>query len=239
MKRVLLIRRGGAASGSYERYEADFDDTMTVLDALEFLRSGQVPDLAYRHSCHHGSCGTCTIRADGNEILACTTPLSALYRQDPDHIPVLEPLQCLDTKVDLAVDPGRLFRSLPEGLSRLRPSEVDEGETDQTRPAGIDFFVRFEDCIECGACVSACPVCVDTWTDDFKGAPFTGPLSLAYIRREVLKHPEKKEQLYPLLLKPEAVQACDRHLYCSKVCPRMVYPGKHIAMLRKEIKKID
>lgn len=235
MKRSLIIRRGAGESAGYETYVVELEDGATLLDALEYLRTGTVPDLIYRHSCHHGSCGTCAVRLDGAEVLACLTPLASLG--EGDALPVIEPLRTFEPYADLAVDPGRLFDSLPKDASKLRASEWVDGEQipepaggvsgAACRPDGIDRFVRFEDCIECGACMSACPV----------EEPFVGPASLAALRRELLKNPGRRDELLAIAARSDAVAACRRHFACSKVCPRHVYPGKHIELLRKELAK--
>ena len=49
----------------------------TILDALVAIRREQDPTLTFRHSCFHASCGTCGMRVDGQEGLACVTPVPA------------------------------------------------------------------------------------------------------------------------------------------------------------------
>ena len=219
MKRTLAIRRGSGDGFRVERYEVEYDERTTVLDALERIRTGAAPDLVYRHSCHHGSCGTCAVRIDGAEVLACLTSLASLSGE----VPLVEPLYRFETVADLAVDPGRLFRSLPEGATHLRTSELKERPEP---PEGVERFVRFEDCIECGCCVSACPVA--------DGA-FIGPAALAAVRREAINRPERAAEMRAMAAAPDGVAACERHLACSRVCPRAVYPAKHIELLRREI----
>jgi succinate dehydrogenase / fumarate reductase iron-sulfur subunit len=75
-----------------------FDARATVLDALETLRAGQSdrategqspaaegqpPVPAYRHSCHHGSCGTCGVIINGLEGLMCLTRIGELAESRP------------------------------------------------------------------------------------------------------------------------------------------------------------
>jgi succinate dehydrogenase / fumarate reductase iron-sulfur subunit len=245
MKRTLRIRRGKGASSRLERYTVDLDERATLLDALESIRTGSAPDLCFRHSCHHGSCGTCSVLVDGAEVLACLTNLEALYAEGPAAAraaartataaatgggesaePIVEPLRVFEVIADLAVDPARLFRAEPEGTSQLRESESRDGAA---LPSGIDRFTRFEDCIECGLCISACPV--------MRATPdgFMGPQALAALRREIFNRKERKGELLGRAERSDGVVACDRHFDCSRVCPRGVYPGKHIELLRKEI----
>jgi succinate dehydrogenase / fumarate reductase iron-sulfur subunit len=229
--------------GRFEEYQVDMDARATLLDALEVLRTGAVPDLAYRHSCHHGSCGTCGVRIDGVEALACLTPLSSLppgSRVEP--LRVFEPL---GAGGDLAVDPGLLFRALPEGSTRLRRSDGSpavpaagpaaampadaapaSAPASDSAPAPAAAPVRFEDCIECGLCVSACPVCIG-------GAPFMGPAALASLSRECANRPGRRPELHRRAAEADGVEACDRHFACSRACPRGVAPGRHIQGLRK------
>lgn len=218
MKRVIAIRRGDGTSSRVERFEVEYGERTTLLDALEAIRTGRAPDLAYRHSCHHGSCGTCSVRVDGREVLACLTPLSSLAGEEP----LVEPLAAFPVVADLAVDPGRLFRSLPEGATYLRETERSAD------PSSSERRVRFEDCVECGCCVSACPVTAE-------GGAFLGPAALAAVRREAINRPERENEMLAVASRPDGVAACERHLDCSRVCPRAVYPAKHIELLRKTI----
>jgi len=232
MKRVLSVRRGAGASpgrpseaGSrVERFEVECGERTTLLDALEIIRTGRAPDLAYRHSCHHGSCGTCAVRVDGREVLACLTPLSAIAGE-----PLIEPLRAFEHVADLAVDPGRLFRALPDGATHLRRAEARDGAGEA--PPGAEGRVRFEDCVECGCCVSACP------GSAAEERPFRGPAALAAVRREALNRPERAGEMRDIAAAPDGVAACERHLDCSRVCPRAVYPGKHIELLKRELRQ--
>lgn len=233
MKRVIRIRRGVGQAARIGNFEVECDQRTTLLDALESIRTGNgvktaVHDLAYRHSCHHGSCGTCSVRVDGRELLACLTLLDSL----PGDAPLVEPLAVFDAVVDVAVDMGRLFRSMPEGSTYLRASEPEPSAdgTPAAPPVDLDAdirrFTRFEDCIECGCCVSACPVPAES---------FRGPAALAAIRRESINAPERAEAMLIEAAQPDGVARCERNLACSRVCPRAVYPAKHIELLRRSI----
>ena len=237
MKRTLSVRRGVGASSRLERYSVDLSGRATLLDALEAIRTGVEPDLCFRHSCHHGSCGTCSVLVDGKEVLACLTSLDSLYDEEQAAAraaaggaegaePVVEPLRVFEVVADLAVDPGRLFRAQVEGATQLRASERHD---EATLPADIERYTRFEDCIECGLCISACPVM------QVRPDRFMGPQSLAALRRESINRVERKDELLERAAEGDGAAACDRHFDCSRVCPRGVFPGKHIQLLRKEI----
>ena len=78
-------RAGSACSGTSaatttHRYD-EFDvpvgpSARTVLEALRWIQLHDDPTLALRHSCFHASCGTCGVRVNGREGLACVTTLA-------------------------------------------------------------------------------------------------------------------------------------------------------------------
>lgn len=270
---TLRVRR---SSGSWSEFTVEVtDERETLLDALERIYAEVDSTLMYRHSCHHGSCGTCSVRVDGKEVLACVTSLASL---GPGPVNV-EPLAGFPVLGDLAVDPTPLFRREAEAVSGnnacLRESEglvsaatvgagasgsagnpspgadvgpgaaAREGSSAiaRARPASeratpaslgsklfseIDRFVRLEDCIECGCCISACPVMIAGVV------PFVGPQALAALRREAINRSGRREELLARSAEADGAPACERHLDCSRVCPRGVYPGKHIALLKRE-----
>jgi succinate dehydrogenase/fumarate reductase-like Fe-S protein len=87
---------------------------------------------------------------------------------------------------------------------------------------GIQQFTRSENCIECGACVSACPVTQ-------KHQQFLGPAVLAAAHNELKNFPEKAEELLFFARNQRGVNFCERALNCNRVCPTGVYPARHIS----------
>lgn len=213
---TLRVARGG----SWVEYELAAAEGMTVLDALETLRGSRDPELRYRHSCHHGSCGTCGARVNGKETLMCLERLDAL---GPGPV-VVEPLRKMAPVGDLAVDPSPLFASLPEGAGYLRASGLGHGgPVEEGEGRG---YRRFEACIECGCCVSACPV---------GGKPFSGPAALAMADRDREERPEREEAALAFAARPDGVAACDAAFACSRACPQGVAPGRRIRRLRASL----
>jgi succinate dehydrogenase / fumarate reductase iron-sulfur subunit len=211
-----------AREGGFSLYSVEAAEGMTVLDALEVIRGTREPGLRYRHSCHHGSCGTCGAIIDGKEGLMCLALLSELAAgKTGEAVITVEPLRKMDRVGELAIDPSPLFESLPEGASYLRASGLEHGDK---REEGGDYQ-RFEACIECGICVSACPV----------ETGFVGPAALALADRDAEERPERLVEALAFAAGPEGVAACDKVFACSRLCPQGVAPGRRIEHLRKAL----
>lgn len=205
----------------FQTYSLAVAEHMSVLDGLEAIRLDQDPSLMYRQSCHHSSCGTCACIVNGSEQLACMTNIWELKTPSV----TLEPLNGFPVIGDLAVEPGVLFQDLDANWSYLRPAEL--AETDVSESVHHSFS-RFENCIECGACLSVCPV---TEAPE----PFMGPAALAAVHREMMKFPQARESMLALAGGKRGERGCRRALSCSRVCPTRVYLALHIADLRRAI----
>ena len=212
-KLLLMIARGSL----WAEREVEVAEGRTLLDALETLRGSGEAGLCYRHSCHHGSCGTCGAIVDGTERLMCLTPLASL---GPRPVRV-EPLRKMKVLAGIVVDPSPFFAEMPEGAGCLRASEV----THRAPPPEGRPRLRLEDCIECGICVSACPVT----------APFSGPAALAAADRDRKERPEREAAALAFAAGARGTAACERRFACSRSCPQAVDPGKRIADLRRSL----
>jgi succinate dehydrogenase / fumarate reductase iron-sulfur subunit len=217
----------GDRARRYDQFRVPVGPRTTVLDTLLAVRRTQDPSLTVRHSCLHGSCGTCGMRVNGREVLTCVTRLDG--QGDPV---VIEPLAGAPVVGDLVVDMTDFYRRLePAGRPLIRASEGFGQEAIQTAtPASGTGRVpedreRFEDCIECGLCLSACPIAGDP--------RFLGPAALAAAER-ILEEPRGTD--------PRAVRGwvddahgawrCHAAFECSTVCPAGADPGRAIMRLR-------
>ena len=198
--------------GELRDYRVEADEQTSVLDALETVRRLQEPDLVYRHSCHHGSCGTCACLINHRERLACTTKILSLQSE----VVVLEPLKMMRVLSGLVFDAETVIRDISSEWRSKRASELG-GE-------------RFEECIECGACLSACP----PYSEE---QGFVGPAALAALYRERLNNPGSAGPLLEQAGSPAWVPGCRRAIHCSRVCPAGVAPARKIQELRNAIGK--
>lgn len=207
----------------FDAFEVEIAPDHTVLDGLEKIWAFQDRSLAFRHACHHASCGTCGMRINGVEKLACVVPLSEITH-DGGTV-VCEPLRSFPLVRDLVVDMGSFFGRLEEAQFEIIRS------AEPLPQAREDTLTRFENCIECGLCVSACPVAASD-------VLYMGPAALAAAWR--MTEEPRGADVRRVLANVDQEHGCWRcHIAfeCSEVCPSNVDPAKAIMALRKDLLK--
>lgn len=219
--RIYRFKPSGIDPPRFEEFKLTSTGLMTVLEALESIRHTRDASLMYRRSCHHASCGTCAVRVNGEEKLACATLVDELAG---DRV-IIEPLNGFRRLGDLVIDPARVWVEISPEWTNLKPADQPGlGRTNRKN----SVFTRFEDCIECGACISACPVSHET-------PGFMGPAALSAMNNEIKKNPKRRIDLLSRAASPQGVAGCRRALECSRVCPTGVAPARHIQQLRKKL----
>jgi len=215
MFRVFRWRQGDVAP-HYDGFQVQVGPDTTVLEALLGIRTHQDHTLTLRHSCLHASCGTCGMRVNGREVLGCVTPVAVLIQPV-----VVEPLANLPVVSDLVIDMGDFYAHLaPSGRPLVRASELVAGEAGGS---------RFEDCVECGLCVSACPV-------SGSDPAYLGPAALAAAWR-VVAEPRGAGPVAVLdrVDDQDGCWRCHVAMERSRACPAGVDPAGAIMLLRREL----
>jgi succinate dehydrogenase / fumarate reductase iron-sulfur subunit len=221
--KILRYKPGHIDPPRFQEFKIEADPNTSVLDGLEKIRLEQDKTLMYRRSCHHSSCGTCACKINGAERLTCITRPQDLQTGTI----TLTPLEGFKPIGDLVVDMKSFYDDLSEDWIYLKKIENAESSN---LPTGISQYTRFENCIECGACVSACPV-------SHKNSTFIGPAVLAALNCELNKTPQIEKDLMAVAGSQRGEHLCERALNCSRVCPTAVYPARHIADIRRMIRQ--
>jgi succinate dehydrogenase / fumarate reductase iron-sulfur subunit len=214
----------------FRDYYLDIRSDSTVLETLIQLKEEEEGSLAFRYSCRSAICGSCAMRINGSEKLACQTSV----REELERFNELriEPLSNTTVIKDLVVNMGPFWEKVREVTPWLHSG--GDSENPAARPVfskeAFDHFHQVDACIMCGACVSAC-------NSLEVSESFTGPAALAKAYRFVADPREpaqsRKERLAELT-QPDGIWDCVRCNYCVEVCPKEVKPMEAIIRLRRE-----
>lgn len=220
--RVFRYNQGDDAP-HFETFVVPCDEKTTVLIAMQDIRRDHDYTLTLRHSCHHASCGTCGMVINGREELSCVVRVLELGTD----VVTVEPLKNLPVISDLVVDMVPFYEILNQAdRPYIRQSEFLPAAR---RPDGIDLYTRFENCVECGACVSACPI---------KGTSeaYYGPAALAAAWR-VVEEPRGHDPKAVLnwVDNEDGCWRCHVAYECTEACPSGVEPAEKIMALRRAL----
>lgn len=209
----------------FDECKMDADPDEYVLDAVERAWAFHDRTICFRHACHHSTCGACGMRVNGVEKLTCITSI-----RDVTHNGAalkVEPLRNFPVVSDLAVDMGSFYRKMEAvGARAVLPVTEAEIETPSNHWDADDTqYTRLSDCLECGLCISACPVAATT-------PEYLGPAPLAAAQDNGLK---RKPELLSLVDGEDGVWRCHSAFECTAVCPSFVDPGRRIMNLRTQV----
>jgi succinate dehydrogenase / fumarate reductase iron-sulfur subunit len=224
----------------FDTFTVQVEDTAHVIDAIDKVWAEHDHTLTFRRACHHSSCGSCALRINGVEKLPCITRFSEV---GDGNLPLrIEPLRNFPIVSDLVVDVSGFFQrmsasdmSITRDAESTLPLSVDDLSSivlpkAVELPDNLSRFDRFENCIECGICMSACP----TMAVDNK---FMGPAGLAaiYCALQKTDDPDEKAHLMALANGEHGIWRCHSAFECTEACPQAVDPAGKIMALRREV----
>jgi succinate dehydrogenase/fumarate reductase iron-sulfur protein len=206
----------------YETFQVPYQKWMRVLDVLIHISDELDSDLSYRWYCGSKMCGTCAMRVNGREVLACWAAA------EPEM--TLEPLRNLPVMRDLTVDRRpyeKRFLELAPWIERAAPYP---GFPEPLTHGEMRFVSRALDCISCAACYSACPV-----VGLGEVTNFSGPAPLVQIAQAALDPRDSRERATDLIQRA-SIFSCVSCYRCEEVCPagipivsRVIEPLKALA----------
>lgn len=161
------------------------------------------------------------MQIDGREELACVSLVA-----DHGDVITVEPLANLPVLTDLVADMRSFYASFPHEHPIIRTSGLPEGAEP---PEDLAQYVRFEDCIECGLCLSACPTAATAHD-------YVGPAALASAER-LLEEAQgiRRDDVLAWAGQPGGAWRCHVGFECSDACPAGVLPAERIMALRREL----
>ena len=146
----VRVRRHDDAGVRYQSFKVPYRKHMRVLDALNWIAENEATDLAFRWICGSKMCGSCALRMNGREVLACWEAVEPAM--------TIEPLRNLPVIRDLVID----RTPFEDKVAALEPwIERDTAYSGFPEPLShkqMKNASKALDCIGCMCCYSACPV---------------------------------------------------------------------------------
>lgn len=190
----------------YQHYLVTVREGARVLHVLHAIHDDHDPTLLYRYCCGSGQCGSCAVRVNGEPVLACTEEAQDGMTIDPLDLPVQK---------DLVVD----MEPYLAAIASLEPGDEFRMPTQEE----VEAIKPLRSCIECLACVSACPA--------LKVIEFAGPTAMREDMRLSLDPRDRGDRVGEAV--SDGLFTCTSCQACWKVCPKDIeIPGKAIEKLR-------
>ena len=185
----------------------------TLLEVLNFIKSSEDKTLSFTSGCRSGVCGSCSVRVNEVEVLACSYKVS-----DGDRV---EPLRNMPILRDLVVDMDKAYAMNKAAKAWITQKETQELlDGDDVKRNAIQ-----SECILCSSCYSACPVYS-------VNAEFLGPFALTRVWKYVS---DKREGDMPSKIEhiqKSGVWDCTLCNACTIVCPQEISSKADIEKLR-------
>jgi len=200
-------------TNSHQTYTLEDKET-TLLHAFTDIKNHDDATLTFTAGCRASVCGTCAVRVNGKEELACAYKI-----KDGD---VVEPLQYHPVLRDLKVDKNKAKETLIKSSAWLH--DIQEA----TLTHKDEKFTETQtDCILCDSCYSACPVYA-------VNPEFLGPFALTRAYRYSVDKRESNVKDIIDNVQNNGVWDCTLCGECTLACPKGIDPKMDITMLRGE-----
>ena len=203
----------------YQTYQVPFNDEMSVLEGLQYIKDHLDGSLTFRWSCRMAICGSCGAMVNGVPALSCESFLRDYY---PGGLRV-EPLNHFPIVRDLAIDQSDFLKKLESIKPYLISSEDEKAKSTLLQtPRQMQQYYQYSQCINCLLCYAACP---QYGLND----KFTGPAALALLHRyNADSRDAGKAERMEIVNAEDGVWGCTLVGYCSEVCPKGVDPARAV-----------
>ncbi|HDP94118.1 MAG TPA: succinate dehydrogenase iron-sulfur subunit [Candidatus Aminicenantes bacterium] len=196
----------------WRTYRLDVSGDSTILDILNEIHWHHDGTLAYRRSCRSAICGSCAMKVNGRNVLACETPM----HQFRGHKLKIEPLPGFPIIKDLIVDMEGFF----DKLQRVKPyMVVDKPIPDKEFLQSPEAFSRIREsayCILCGACTSSCP---SLWANE----NYLGPAALLKAYRFIFdSRDDGTDERLDIINDRNGLWRCHTIFNCVEACPKHI-----------------
>jgi len=198
----------------FVEYEVQTQET-TLLELLKEIKTTQDNTLTFSSGCRSSVCGSCSMRVNDREVLACSYKV-----QDGDRV---EPLRNVPIIRDLVVnmDSSYAFNAKAKAWQKTIRKSVEVTQDDEK------VNEVQSDCILCGSCYSACPVYA-------VNKEFLGPFALTRVWRYASDVREGDKISKIDTIQTNGVWDCTLCNECTIVCPQGISSKSDIEKLRSK-----
>ena len=187
-------------------------ENSTLLKALYYIKNNLDNTLTFSSNCRSSVCGTCAMRVNDKEVLACSYKVA-----DGD---LVEPLKYHEVQRDLKVNKQKVRETLKASTAWLQsPQKATISQEDVAKSE------KQTDCILCDSCYSACPVLA-------VNPDFMGPFALTRVYRYSTDAREANLASSIANVQNNGIWDCTLCGECTAVCPQSIDPKMDITMLR-------
>jgi succinate dehydrogenase / fumarate reductase iron-sulfur subunit len=226
-KRVRILRYNPESDNKpyWKTYTLEVEDDATILDILNEIHWRVDGTLAYRRSCRSAICGSCAMKVNGQNVLACETPTQ---RFKGDKLKI-EPLPGFKIIKDLVVDFDQFFSKLKRVKSYLiLDNALPDKEFIQT-PEEFEEIRESATCILCGACTSSCP---SLWANE----NYLGPAALLKAYRFIFDSRDNgKDERIGIVNDRNGIWRCHTIFNCMEACPKDIKITEYLSKLKVKI----
>lgn len=194
-------------SPRYETYEVPYYPHIKVLGALQYVQRNLDSSLAFRWGCRTSKCGECALLVNRKPALACKEDITSREM-------LLEPLSAFPVIRDLVIDRTKLEDRIRKNRLFLVRKKTPIKEPEPIDMELADTFVNLSKCIECYACVSACPM-ISTEEDVAHG--FASPVIMNKLAKFALDPRDNEDRIS--IAHSEGAYSCTTCARCKEVCP--------------------
>lgn len=210
--KINIKRFNQELSPSNKLDEFNINNT-NLLQALIEIKKEKDSTLTFRCGCKSGVCGSCAVRVNGIEKLACKTNLN--------ENDLIEPIKNSNIIKDLVVDVShetllisKMDLSIDGNMESIQISQEDMKNIDLQ-----------SNCILCNSCYSSCPV-YDV------NKEFLGPFALTRALRYINDAKNSNNLTIIDSIQTNGIWDCTLCSACTLVCPQNIDPKADIVKLQ-------
>jgi len=220
--KVLRYNPEKGSKSYWQQFTLEVESHFTVLDVLNKVHWQIDGSLAYRRSCRSAICGSCAMKVNGQNILACETSYQSISKKRLK----IEPLPGFPVIKDLVVDMERFFSK----INRVKPYLIlDKPTPDKEFLQSPEQFEEIRDsilCILCGSCTSSCP---SLWANE----NYLGPAALLKAYRFIFdSRDDGANERLDIINDRNGLWRCHTIFNCMEACPKNIKITEWLSKLK-------